>query len=123
MDRYAVSDPEGPVWLAWFAGIAIEAQKRTNAKVEFLIDKTKLPDRMRGRINARPGEGAAAHVTRRPGGIQGRFEYRKLPYNYRRIRSDGYTRLGGWWLKGRCFGLGNCVTRYELAFRSALWHR
>jgi Fic family protein len=40
-------------WLAWFAGIAIEAQKRTTAHVEFLIDKTKLLDRMRGQLNER----------------------------------------------------------------------
>lgn len=40
-------------WLAWFAGIAIEAQKRTTANVEFLIDKTKLLDRTRGQLNAR----------------------------------------------------------------------
>jgi Fic family protein len=33
-------------WLAWFAGIAIEAQLRTTAQVEFLIDKTKLLDRL-----------------------------------------------------------------------------
>lgn len=40
-------------WLAWFAGIAIEAQRRTTASVEFLIDKTKLLDRMRGQLNSR----------------------------------------------------------------------
>jgi len=28
-------------WLAWFAGIAIEAQRRTQAQVEFLIDKDR----------------------------------------------------------------------------------
>ncbi len=40
-------------WLAWFAGIALESQKRTQAQVEFLIDKTKLLDRLRGDINER----------------------------------------------------------------------
>src|ERR1035437_7895985 len=40
-------------WLAWFAGIAIEAQLRTTAQVEFLIDKTKLLDRLSGTLNAR----------------------------------------------------------------------
>ena len=40
-------------WLAWFAGIAIEAQLRTTAQVEFLIDKTKLLDQLRGKLNAR----------------------------------------------------------------------
>ncbi|WP_263367011.1 Fic family protein [Edaphobacter bradus] len=40
-------------WLTWFAGIAIEAQQRTIAQVEFLVEKTKLLDRLRGQINAR----------------------------------------------------------------------
>src|SRR5215469_5508562 len=34
-------DNEATQWLRWFAGIAIEAQRRTTAGVEFLIDKTK----------------------------------------------------------------------------------
>jgi Fic family protein len=40
-------------WLAWSAGIAIEAQRRTTALVEFLIDKTKLLDRLRSELNDR----------------------------------------------------------------------
>jgi Fic family protein len=40
-------------WLAWFAGITIEAQRRTLALIEFLIDKTKLFDRLSGQINER----------------------------------------------------------------------
>src|SRR5262249_41259434 len=40
-------------WLMWFAGIVIEAQRRTITLVEFLIDKTKLLDRLKGPLNAR----------------------------------------------------------------------
>jgi len=40
-------------WLAWFAAIAIDAQHRTLAQVEFLIDKARLFDRLRGRLNRR----------------------------------------------------------------------
>jgi Fic family protein len=40
-------------WLAWFAGIVIEAQRRTTAQVEFLIEKTRLLDRLRGELNPR----------------------------------------------------------------------
>jgi len=40
-------------WLSWFAGIAIEAQRRTTANVEFLLEKTRLLDRVRGQINPR----------------------------------------------------------------------
>jgi Fic family protein len=40
-------------WLMWFAGVAIEAQRRTIALVEFLIDKTKMLDRLKGQLNER----------------------------------------------------------------------
>jgi Fic family protein len=40
-------------WLAWFAEIAIEAQRRTTAQVEFLMEKTRLLDRLRGQLNPR----------------------------------------------------------------------
>jgi hypothetical protein len=33
--------------------VAIEAQRRTTALVEFLIDKAKLLDRLRGQLNQR----------------------------------------------------------------------
>ena len=44
---------EVTLWLSWFAGIAIEAQRRTTARVEFLIEKTRLLDRLRGQLNPR----------------------------------------------------------------------
>lgn len=49
----ANKDNEVTSWLTWFAGITIEAQLRTEARVEFLIDKTRLLDRMRGQLNER----------------------------------------------------------------------
>jgi Fic family protein len=44
---------EVTAWLAWFAGIAVEAQRRTIAQIEFLIARTKLLDQLRGKINDR----------------------------------------------------------------------
>ncbi|MGH9593133.1 MAG: Fic family protein, partial [Bryobacteraceae bacterium] len=40
-------------WLAWFAGIALEAQGRSQAVTEFILGKTRLLDRLRGQINER----------------------------------------------------------------------
>ena len=40
-------------WLTWFADIVIEAQARTLTRIRFLIDKTRLLDRLRGEINER----------------------------------------------------------------------
>jgi len=49
----ANKDNEITDWLAWFAATGIEAQQRTLSQVEFLIDKTKLLDRLRGQLNSR----------------------------------------------------------------------
>jgi Fic family protein len=58
-------------WLAWFAGAAIEAQYRTTALVEFLIDKAKLLDRLRGQLNQRQ-EKVLLHMLREgPDGFMG----------------------------------------------------
>jgi Fic family protein len=40
-------------WLTWFAEIALEAQRRSIAQVEFIIAKAKMLDRLRGQINER----------------------------------------------------------------------
>jgi len=41
------------LWLVWFGEIALEAQRRSIAQVEFIIAKAKLLDRLRGQINER----------------------------------------------------------------------
>jgi Fic family protein len=58
-------------WLAWFAGAAIEAQRRTIASVEFLIDKTKLFDRLRGELNDRQTKALLRMFREGPEGFQG----------------------------------------------------
>ena len=40
-------------WLLYFAGVVLEAQKTTEAHIQFLIDKAKLYDRLRGELNER----------------------------------------------------------------------
>jgi Fic family protein len=58
-------------WLAWFAGIAIEAQRRTIALVEFLIDKTKQLDRLKGELNERQTKALLRMFREGPGRFQG----------------------------------------------------
>ncbi|HEY5331318.1 MAG TPA: Fic family protein [Acidobacteriaceae bacterium] len=58
-------------WLAWFGGIAMEAQLGTTAKVEFLIDKTKLFDRLRGKLNARQTKVLLRMMEEGPEGFKG----------------------------------------------------
>lgn len=58
-------------WLAWFAGTTIEAQRRTLAMIEFLIDKTKLLDRIRGELNDRQGKALLRMFKEGPEGFKG----------------------------------------------------
>jgi Fic family protein len=58
-------------WLAWFAEIALEAQQRTLAQVEFLIAKTKLLDRLRGAINDRQRKALLRMMREGPDGFKG----------------------------------------------------
>lgn len=58
-------------WLAWFAGIGLEAQQRTLALVEFLIDKTKLLDRFRGSLNERQEKVLIRVLNEGPEGFKG----------------------------------------------------
>jgi Fic family protein len=58
-------------WLAWFAGIAIEAQRRTTARIEFLIDKSRLLDRLRGELNERQEKALLRMLREGPDGFQG----------------------------------------------------
>jgi Fic family protein len=58
-------------WLMWFAAVAIEAQRRTIALVEFLIDKTKLLDRLKGQLNARQEKALLRMFREGPAGFKG----------------------------------------------------
>ena len=58
-------------WLAWFAGIAIEAQRRTEARIEFLLDKTRLLDRLRGELNERQQKALLRMFSEGPEGFKG----------------------------------------------------
>jgi Fic family protein len=58
-------------WLAWFAGTTIEAQRRTLALIEFLIDKTKLFDRLGAEINERQKKALLRMFEEGPEGFKG----------------------------------------------------
>jgi Fic family protein len=64
-------------WLAWFAGVAIEAQHRTLAQVEFLIDKTRLLDSLRGRMNDRQSKVVLRMLQEGPEGFEGGMNAKK----------------------------------------------
>lgn len=67
----ATRSNEITAWLRWFAGTAIEAQRRSRASVEFLIDKTRLLDRLRGQLNARQEKALLRVLREGPDGFAG----------------------------------------------------
>ena len=58
-------------WLIWFADIVIEAQARTITRIRFLIDKTRLLDRLRGAINERQEKALLRIFREGPDGFAG----------------------------------------------------
>jgi Fic family protein len=58
-------------WLAWFAETALLAQRRILAKVEFLIAKTKMLDRLRGQLNSRQEKALLRILREGPEGFKG----------------------------------------------------
>ncbi len=62
---------EVTTWLAWFAGMTIEAQRRTIAWIEFLIDKTKLFDRLSDQLNERQQKALLRMFKEGPRGFKG----------------------------------------------------
>jgi Fic family protein len=58
-------------WIAWFAGIVIEAQRRTIALVEFLIERTKLLDRLQNELNERQRKALLRMFREGPEGFKG----------------------------------------------------
>lgn len=69
------------VWLGWFADIVLKAQARTIARIRFLIEKTRLFDRLRGHINARQEKALLRMFAEGPDGFKGGLS----AHNYRTI--------------------------------------
>jgi Fic family protein len=58
-------------WLAWFAEIALEAQRRGIELVEFTLAKTKMFDRLRGQLNDRQQKALLRMFREGPDGFAG----------------------------------------------------
>jgi len=58
-------------WLAWFAAITLEAQHRTLAQVDFVIDKARLLDALRDRLNRRQETALLRMFREGPQGFKG----------------------------------------------------
>ena len=67
----ASKNAEATRWLSWFAGTTIEAQRRTETRVEFLLDKTRLLDRLRGQLNGRQEKALLRMLREGPEGFKG----------------------------------------------------
>ncbi len=70
-------------WLTWFADTVVEAQQSTQARAEFLIEKTRLLDRLRGQLNPRQEKALLRMLEGGPEGFKGGMS------------ADKYIRLTG----------------------------
>lgn len=77
-------------WLAWFAGIALEAQQQTHAQVEFLVGKAKLLDRLRSELNSRQEKVLLRVLSEGPEGFKGGLS----AGNYMRIANTSPATAG-----------------------------
>ncbi|WP_240334435.1 Fic family protein [Sphingobium estronivorans] len=68
-------------WMNWFADIVLEAQSRTITSISFLIEKTHLLDRLRGKINTRQEKALIRMMAEGPDGFVGGLS----AHNYRTI--------------------------------------
>lgn len=58
-------------WLVYFADVTLRAQKTTEARVQFLVEKTKLHDRLRGKLNPRQEKALERVFREGPEGFRG----------------------------------------------------
>ncbi len=93
----ANKENEITAWLAWFAGVSIEAQRRTIALVDFLIDTAKLMDRLKGQLNERQDKALLRMLREGPEGFPRGAHRWKIRHNHRGVTGHGYqgpSRLG-----------------------------
>jgi len=64
-------------WLRWFSAVALEAQYRTFAQIDFVIHKAKLLDRLKGQINPRQEKVLLRMFREGPDGFQGGMSAKK----------------------------------------------
>jgi Fic family protein len=69
------------LWLGWFADAVLEAQAHTLRAIEFVLEKTKLLDRLRGQLNERQEKALLRMLAEGPDGFEGGLsaaKYRSL---------------------------------------------
>jgi Fic family protein len=69
------------LWLGWFADAVLEAQAHTLRAIEFVLEKTKLLDRLRGQLNERQEKALLRMLSEGPDGFEGGLsaaKYRSL---------------------------------------------
>lgn len=105
-------------WLTWFAATAIEAQRRTSTLVEFLIDKTKLLDRLRGQLNTRQEKAILKMLREGPEGFAGGLSAGKYATITGASPATATRDLAELVAKGALIRAGELKqTRYQIAVR------
>jgi Fic family protein len=106
-------------WLNWFADTVVQAQNSTQAKAEFLIEKTKLLDRLRGQMNPRQEKALLRMLEEGPEGFKGGMSAEKYIRLTETSRATATRDLQDLVEKGALIRRGELRhTRYFLAIAS-----
>ena len=65
------SERRDGAWLAWFASVVLEAQQRTRSEIAFLLEKSRLLDRLRDQLNDRQAKVLLRVFREGPAGFKG----------------------------------------------------
>ena len=103
-------------WLAWFADTVVEAQRSTQVRAEFLIEKVKLLDRLRDQLNPRQVKALLRMLQEGPDGFKGGMSAEKYIRITQTSRATATRDLQDLVEKGALVRKGELKhTRYSLA--------
>ncbi len=109
-------DHEVTDWLLYFSKTILDAQSYTQRLIDFLIEKSKLYDRLRGKLNARQEKVIARLFREGPEGFEGGLSAEKYISIAKTSRATATRDLQGLLEKGALVKTGELkYTRYWLA--------
>lgn len=104
-------------WLVYFSQTILEAQQHTQTYIEFLIEKTKLYDRLRGKLNERQQKVLARMFREGPEGFKGGLSAENYISLTKASRATATRDLHGLVALGALTKSGEGrYTRYKLSF-------
>ena len=78
-------------WLVYLAELVMAAQEYTHQWIDFLIQKTKISDRVRGQLNPHQEKSVGQDVREGPDGFTGGLSANKIAEHHGGTFSNGHS--------------------------------